>query len=677
MSSTGILAGTTTPAAMFQRTSDGWEQVGDDLTGSDGSVLDVVSYDGGTFAGVTTHMAEETGTGQVFALDGDGWTKVGDGLNHEVTSLEVFEGDLYAVTSGTSGELYRYLADSEWSKVLSKPDWNGFAASQVFDGKLFVGDALHDVFGYFDGDQFVFEADNGGSCVFSFEVHLGQLYAGAYSGLVYARSEGGWPVEVDAGDSSVLELFSHDGLLHLGMSNGDLLRYDDAAGATELVHQFDESVVGITSLDGDLIVGTGANAAQYGSYLRDGSAATYRVLSSGDVESLTDGQNFGGAVQVAADVDAASRSTEQSRSATALTYIPGYDEDKSKGGDRYAAAMPDWVDGYFHGDEHAADFSGEEHSGHLDDDLSDATSQDKDLPEYNEDTYEDDKYGGSDDFPYYRVKNTLSLVVQTSDGETVDSWNKRRAKGESAPITLEGEEGEGNLIRGLDQWYKDHPDISDPWDYQAPSGERLFQERKVTVEGIEGVQLLQAYGGSDIYLDIMQSKLLELDRKEFLDAIREASPGENSVESEIFESAYEPAKVFAHLVDLPKMYTFVELTVMADGSSVTRLWDAGPYPRHALYVGETTADATKVESTDFDVGEEWRPNQNFNKRFFQWSIEAQTHRSPYGPAGPMAYASHVVLNGPLITDIEVGETLTKSEIQESLSLEFPFGPGSA
>lgn len=657
-SDSGLVAGTTAPAAMFQQTTDGWEQIGEDLTGDAGSVLDVTEYDGGTHVAVTTSQREQTGVGQVFARDADGWTKIGDELNNEVMSLEVFQDELYAVTSGASGEIYQYVEDNSWDKIISKPDWNGFAASQIFDDKLFVGDALHDVFGYFDGEQFVFEADQGGSCIFSFEVHDDKLFSGAYSGLVYERSGDSWPVDIDVGYEDVFEMESHDGDLFLGLSDGKLIDYDVEAGTTEVVNEFSDSVVGLVSDGSDLIVGTGANAAQYGSYIVDGTADTFRVLLDGTVELLTDTEDFGGAVQVTTNQPVQRRNGAYTRSATALSYIPGLDEDASRGGNRNDSAIPDWVDGWFHGDEHA---DGLEESLTGDDG---ALAQDKDPPEYNESKFDDYQYGGDDDFPHVRVINDIEVTVESSDDETMDNYTATSTSN-SSPITLEGESGEGNPIRdNVSHWYKNHPDIDEPWEYASPDGKAFEDTKEIEVNGVEGVRVSQIYGGGDIYLQIMESKLFNLGNAAFIDALFPQGAGE-----------YNVGLLLSFLTDLPKMYTFLELTVMADGSSTAHIWDAGPYPRHALYVGETKSDATKRGHTDFERGDEWEANQISNPRFNNWSIDAQTPgHSPFAPGGETSYRW---VSGDIdskVTHIKEGNELTADELQDSDTLGDPFVP---
>lgn len=635
----GLLAASR-PAEIYECTAEGLEQVGDALTDDEGAVLDTTDFDGTTYVGTTSHQGWQQGVGEVYTFDGDAWQAIGQNLNSEVTALQEYRDDLYAVTSGDDGEIYRFDGEHDWTRVVHEPDWEGFTASIIYEDRLFVGDGLHDVFGFYDGTGFHLEADKGGSCIYDFVEHNEHLLAGAYSGLVYRRGDQDWPVEVDVGIDDVFELESHDGTLYMGMEGGDLLEYDMDTGDWETVAQFENSVSSLISEGEELLVGVGSNAAQYGSWLDEGVAGAYRVDEGGVVEEIPGVNDVAGAIQQFVDSDGVEASGgTHSTHATALTYIPGHSENAEEGGSMFDCAIPDWVE-WFHGDVHPDG---------LEQRLEDATAQDKYLAEYAGEEYAEYEFGGGDGFPHYRVKNSIDVTVESADGQTVDDYDVSESH-DLAPITLEGEtladgSTEWNPIRDeVPHWFEENDRFGEPWDYQksTPKGE-WYAEEPVSVDGVQGVRASYIVGGSDDYLDVMRERLFAMGEAAFLAAMNlEARAG---------------LALIQLLSNLPVMYTFVEVTLMADGSSLARIWDGGLYPRHALYTGSDEAGAEKRGHSNFEEGEHWRPNQFMPDRFFAWGQEKQIPgASPYAPGGKYVYLanfwSDVAIDTPDALDLD-------------------------
>lgn len=95
------------------------------------------------------------------------------------------------------------------------------------------------------------------------------------------------------------------------------------------------------------------------------------------------------------------------------------------------------------------------------------------------------------------------------------------------------------------------------------------------------------------------------------------------------------------------MYTFLDLIVMADGTTVSRVWDTSPYPKHYLYVnGTQRADNGFDRGTGPALGGrgkvkngEWIRNQDVNReRFAPWWKQIRFgHVTPFRPFKPKAY----------------------------------------
>lgn len=301
-----FLVGTTAPAAVYRRGTDGWEQVGDVLAADGASVTDFATHDGTVYAALTTDTAQGDGEGRVAAFDGENWTTVGSGLADEVTSLAAYDGSLFAGVSYGRGRLYRYDGGSSWTRVVDRGDWQGVGAMEVFDGRLYLGDSLYDLFGYYDGSVFVQEADRGGSCVYDFAVHDGELYASAYSGILYERRGGDWDRVLDDGYEGILELESYAGDLYLGLSDGRVRTFDPTTGARTTVDTLDDSVVALSAGDGPLYAGSGQNAAEFEeSWRSEGVGNVYEV--SDDAALVGSVDQFAEAAQAfhATDADVA------------------------------------------------------------------------------------------------------------------------------------------------------------------------------------------------------------------------------------------------------------------------------------------------------------------------------------------------------------------------------------
>lgn len=102
------------------------------------------------YSGVTS--AQSNWRNVFFGIDaaqgGDAWVDRGrPGENWQVTSLTVYDGDLYAATwepaEGARGHVYRYAGGQEWVDCGAPSPANTIKGMAVFDGKLYVGSELY------------------------------------------------------------------------------------------------------------------------------------------------------------------------------------------------------------------------------------------------------------------------------------------------------------------------------------------------------------------------------------------------------------------------------------------------------------------------------------------------------------------------------------------------------
>ena len=346
-------------------------------------------------------------------------------------------------------------------------------------------------------------------------------------------------------------------------------------------------------------------------------------------------------------------------SATTLSMIPGgsertasggdegcpdHEDGCDDGGDRLDSAMPDYwgqgLDAWFLGDQREI----------LPTDLDEALAARKTFPEY-----------PGEEFKAYRMRNHLAVSFPSADGRTIDDWDAVSVDlGDADPVwvCVEGEtdHGEGNAIRTLIEeppsefwhWFEGRAkarahgirydaDVVESGDGHVPRSRDL---NGVTVEGpggesIEGVRVSAIVGGQDTYV----RKLNELF---YRNPVR--------FQTEFPDSGPEDVPSYVHTP--PTVYTFVDLVAMADGTTVARVWDASPYPRHFLYVNgerpETGADNGFRRGSDADPGGSvadgnWVRNQEMNgERFVPWVSQAYAAVGvePFSPHSPLAYETN-------------------------------------
>ncbi|MGQ3413037.1 hypothetical protein ACT4ML_12335 [Natrinema sp. LN54] len=337
---------------------------------------------------------------------------------------------------------------------------------------------------------------------------------------------------------------------------------------------------------------------------------------------------------------------DRAASATTVTLLPGHSENSSEGGDSLNSAMPDYggksLDAWF-----VADAVTD-----LPDDLEAVREMRKHLPEYDEGLRQ------------YRLANEIDLSFATPDGRTlVEPSVALETNADERPsyVAVEGEPGEENVVRDIIE--RDDLDWFDGKDkLPADVEDKRFESDAVreTVDGVDGVRAAVVFGGTDTYIEIMREKFYELGPVEFLET-----------------TGMDVEAVPAFIVQPPTMYTFLELAVMADGTTLARTWDASPYPKHYLYVDERKRDETEFEEGSRLEGGEWRRNENANERFGRWTMEEQGLRSPFSPHTRAGYERSVdgadaAGLAPVMSHGEDGDELTASAVRSALPPLFPW-----
>lgn len=419
--------------------------------------------------------------------------------------------------------------------------------------------------------------------------------------------------------------------------------------------------------------------------------------------------NFGSSVRAYADniranPEGDSEENIVSQSATTMTLLPGgsensqdggasqcrdHKDDCNDGGDDLDNSMPDYwgksLDAWFIGDMR------------------------EDLP--NELSYAEDvkrrpvEYDG-EEFQAYRMKNHIEIKFPSSDSETIDNWDEVEVKltDEDPPYVLvegEGEQnGEDNPIRTLINsppnedwsWFEGREKaraIVTRFDSVVESGENdeefRWSPRSPAVNlvrfegitGIQGVRVSVIMGGDDTYITKLNEIRFNKHQREFIDEF--------------------PDDTFTNLGQIPSwiqtpptMYTFLDLIVMADGTSVSRVWDSSPYPMHYLYHnGDRQANNgfDKGTGKKFEIGKvqngEWIRNQDVNReRFAQWWKQIHfTTVTPFKPHVPRQYEldwdANAQLAGtpqahPVMVGMSDGETLDSQEVMNEF--ETPLFP---
>jgi hypothetical protein len=368
-------------------------------------------------------------------------------------------------------------------------------------------------------------------------------------------------------------------------------------------------------------------------------------------------------------------------SATTITLLPGGNEQTNDGadnrcedhndscddgGDKLDSSIPDYwgsgLDAWFLADKRES----------LPEDRDDALALTKTFPEYGDET-----------FRAHRAKNHITISFPTENGTAIADWDDVKIetrRGEPPYVAVEGED---NAMRRL---IDDPPNEHWEWfegrdkakanttifdyvidDSGSSPGPRSVDINKVSVGGVEGVRASAILGGTDAYINELNSVYNDVGAAKFMLDF----PGQID-------------DIPSYIVAPTTFYTFLDLIVMADGTTVARVWDTSPYPQHFLYLqgtklakhadnGFKKGTGKSLQSGKVDNGV-WVRNQDLNRERFTPMVK-QTHSSliePFSPHVPKAYQKKydhdpLHLNAPqdhpVMTGGEDGDSLTATRIK--------------
>jgi hypothetical protein len=271
----------------------------------------LVRYEGTLYAGTMSGIPCYQSSGQVYRYDGYcNWTLVGDNLDWMVSVLEVYQGKLYAGTSGGNGRLYEYQGPGDWNLVVDESSWRGVRSAHLWtkDSLLYLGDHGVDNIGRFDGTTFEEVAQLAGSCIWDIETFDGQIFSSAWLGRVHRSSDGSnWTTmfDYDLEGREVWEMEECRNKLYIakdwdtiGSPETRLYAFNGILSSVFWTAPVDEPNEGIISMASDgytLLIGLGVEPSYYCHWFSQGPGRTYS--SDGSTVSPVPG-TMGTGVQV-------------------------------------------------------------------------------------------------------------------------------------------------------------------------------------------------------------------------------------------------------------------------------------------------------------------------------------------------------------------------------------------
>lgn len=302
----GILyAGTANPGAIYKYIGDNdWRLISteEDLDHAY-AVLSLVEYEGQLYAGTMSTSSRSNSVGRVYRYDGGTtWTLVGDNMDNQVSSLAVYQGDLYAGTAWGAMNLYKYTPGTtncnipNWTRVVNYTDWSGTRTLYISHNYLLMGDIAWDRIGRWDGSTFYRDqTTKTGSCIYDFEDYGDYVYAAAYYGRMWRSSDGiNWNRIFGSYATHMWELETFQNSLFMGYDNGEL-RESDGSDRGTLVFEAADGIISMETGGGYLYFGTGGEAGYYGK--TTGTAEVYKYNGTGDPELISGSISMGTGVQ--------------------------------------------------------------------------------------------------------------------------------------------------------------------------------------------------------------------------------------------------------------------------------------------------------------------------------------------------------------------------------------------
>lgn len=337
-----------------------------------------------------------------------------------------------------------------------------------------------------------------------------------------------------------------------------------------------------------------------------------------------------GVEETGSDRTSGTAGTERlSASATTLSFIPGLSEDETADGDDLHSAMPSEKAGVVPVvpfDDIPADtgFVGD-HRREMPDSLSDALALEKHVE------------GVDRTFHPYRFRNSLNVAFATEDGRTVDveSGVEVRVNGDGDLGDRYGERTPDELPLRTDGEKRFVVEEFETGPTYTILEEDVYRNLQAgPIEAVDGQRYRPVH---------RVNRYLSLNREEFT---RDGETVEGVRASTVWGASNPYTHQIASMDDFPVvddftpdnpiLYTWVELTVLADGTRLVRVPDASVYPRHAGYLGDTKRatnglDVIYEEDTDSGGGYDVAIDEKSNNVWDRFKTEFDENRYvPYG-----------------------------------------------
>jgi len=363
------------------------------------------------------------------------------------------------------------------------------------------------------------------------------------------------------------------------------------------------------------------------------------------------------------DPEPISPTSEIEASVTTLQFIPGGEENVTRGGNPLNSSLMRVFDdvginvlGRDLGVEPVLDSWLE---GDMRDDLPTRLSE---AQEQKSGKYEDEF--GSDPFNEYRFENGIEVSFETEEDETIDSDTVEIQFSESGDlqpddsnVSLEGRENSRTVtpdqeVNGIpvDEWHGAHVQTSNrrPRWYNYDTD---FEH-----EGVEGVRVVTVAGGWAGFVQDWSRRVGDSPALFFNEVWGWDIP-EFIAKRAMLAAPLGMQPFIDYMSVVPNTYSFIEFIVLADGRRYARVWDASIYPSLATYVDKRLQELEKMP---------YNTDERFNANVFAFMLEASVGVTPYHT--PLDFYSR------LIKDDDLREGMLQEPIQDLIDL-LPVGWG--
>ena len=357
-----------------------------------------------------------------------------------------------------------------------------------------------------------------------------------------------------------------------------------------------------------------------------------------------------------------------SASVTTLQFIPGEEENPSRGGHPLNSGLMQIIPG--EGGEISIPWTDTSVGMYPMFDSWIGGDMRDDIPETLEEARKpkDAKYiddAGTEPFNEYRFENGVNVSFETTEDSSVDKDTIEVQFNESGPS------GDDPLIARGDQENSrtvlhDHEVNTIPWrdwyDEESVKSSRrqpryYEYDTDFEFEGVEGVRVFTVWGGWAAFMDDLSDRVSE-NAATFFSELWGWPVPETLAKAALAAAPVEVQFAIDSMAVVPNTYSVLDLIVLADGRRYVRIWDASEYPSLATYVD---GDLQKLEEMPYE------PRELFNRDMFAFTVHAMAGVTPYQSLALRYFKSHLRNHPAIRNDLE--ETL----IEFVRLLDLPWG----